>query len=59
MSFSTQNPVPKNFDGGRGAGEGSVALGKIGLSEVITNHYRTKSTVPKFVNAIVIRNDFT
>lgn len=59
MSYSTQNPIRKNFVGGRGAGEGSVALGKIGLSEVITNHYWTKSKVPKFVNAIVIRNEFT
>lgn len=54
MSYSTQKPIRKNFDSGRGAGEGSVALGKVGLSEVITNYYyRTKSTVPKFVNTIV------
>lgn len=53
MSYSTQKPFLKNFDSGRGAGEGSVALGKVGLSQVITNHYRTNSTVPKFVNTIV------
>lgn len=58
MSYSTQKPIRKNFEWGRGAGERSVALGKLGLSEVISNHYRTKSTVPTFVNTIVIRNYF-
>lgn len=53
MSYSTQKPIRKNFDSGRGAGEGSVALGKVGLREVITSYYRTKSTVPKFANTIV------
>lgn len=38
MSYSTQKPFQKNFDSVRGAGEGSVALGKVGLREVITNH---------------------
>lgn len=53
MSYSTQKPIRKNFDSGGGAEGGSMALGKVGLSEVITNYYRTKSTVPKFVNTIV------
>lgn len=54
MSYSTQKPFQKNFDSLIGAGEGSVALGKVGLSEVITNHYRTNWTVHKFVNTSTI-----
>lgn len=34
ISYSTQKLIRKNFDWGRDAGEGSVALGKVGLSEI-------------------------